>query len=274
MRWSFFLILVLSQISRAGFQQGEAGSRAAALGGAYAAAGEDVWTMYFNVGGLSRLERSEASFFYSPSPFGLPELAVEAAAVGIRTKIGAIGVAARRFGFALYRELSATLSCASSVSTVGFGLSLNRHSVAISRYGSASAIGVDAGVLAGLSNRLSCGLSVKNLNAPKIGISREPLPQVFTIGIGYVPARGATAALDLRKETGRPPSTRFGFEYRIAASLALRAGFSDAESRYTGGIGVDFAPFRLDYSFESHQELGWTHECTFSIRWGARGGTP
>jgi hypothetical protein len=230
--------------------------------------------MFFNVGGLSRLERNEVSFFYSPSPFGLPELAVEAAAVGIRTKIGAIGLAARRFGFDLYRELSATLSYASSVSTIGFGLSLNRHSVAISRYGSASAIGVDAGLLAGLSNRLACGLSVKNLNAPKIGISREPLPQVFTIGIGYVPAGGAMAALDLRKESGRPPSTRFGIEYRIVTSLALRAGFSDAESRYTGGIGVDYAQLRLDYSFESHQELGLTHECTFSIRWGSAGGTP
>ena len=274
MRWLIILVFLLSQISRAGFQQIEAGSRPKALGGAYAAAGGDAWTMFFNVAGLSRLDRNEVSFFYSPSPFGLPELGLEAAAFGFRSNFGVIGLAARRFGFELYRELSATLSYASSVSTIGFGLSLNRHSVAISRYGSASVIGVDAGLLAGLSGRLACGLSVKNLNAPKIGVSREPLPQVFTIGFEYVPAGGVTLAGDYRKESGRAAATRFGFEYRIVSALALRAGFSDAETRTTGGVGIQYMSFRLDYAFESHQELGWTHEFTFSIRWGAVGGTP
>jgi len=265
-----FLVLVLSQISRAGFQQSEAGSRPKALGGAYTAAGGDAWTIFFNAAGLSRLEQNEVSFFYSPSPFGLPELGVEAAAIGFRTNVGVIGLAARRFGFELYREVSATLSYAYSVSTIGFGLSLNRHSVAISRYGSASAIGLDAGLLAFLSSRLACGLSVRNLNAPKIGISREPLPQVFAVGIEYVPAGGVTLAGDYRKESRRGAATRFGVEYRIVAALALRAGFSDAEYQFAGGIGVQYAPFRLDYAFESHQELGWTHEFTFSIRWGER----
>jgi len=240
------------------------------MGGAYAAAGGDAWTIFFNVAGLSRLERNEASFFYSPSPFGLPELAVEAAAIAFRTNFGVIGLAARRFGFELYREVSGTLSYAYSVSNIGFGLSLNRHSVAISRYGSASALGLDAGLLAFLSNRLACGLSVKNLNAPKIGISREQLPQVFAIGFDYVPAGGVMLALDVRKESRRAAATRFGFEYLIISALALRAGFSDAEHQFAGGIGVQYAPFRLDYAFESHQELGWTHEITFSIRWGER----
>ena len=270
MRWLVILVLVLSQISRAGLQQSEAGSRAKALGGAYAAAGGDAWTLFFNVGGLSRLERNEVSFFYSPSPFGLPELGVEAAAIGLRTNFGVIGLAARRFGFELYREVSATLAYAYSVSNIGFGLSLNRHSVAISRYGSASALGLDAGLLAILSNRLACGLSVKNLNAPRIGVAREPLPQVFAIGIEYIPAGGVSLVGDYRKESGRAGAARFGFEYRIVTALALRAGFSDAESRTTGGIGVQYGLFRLDYAFESHQELGWTHEFTLSIRWGER----
>src|SRR2546426_91591 len=174
MRWLVILVLVLSQISRAGLQQSEAGSRAKALGGAYAAAGGDAWTLFFNVGGLSRLERNEVSFFYSPSPFGLPEL----------------------------------------------------------------------------------------------GVAREPLPQVFAIGIEYIPAGGVSLVGDYRKESGRAGAARFGFEYRIVTALALRAGFSDAESRTTGGIGVQYGLFRLDYAFEAHQELGWTHELTLSIRWG------
>src|ERR1043166_1726802 len=156
MRFILLSIIALVQSCLARVDQTGAGSRAAALGGACTAVGGDIWSIAFNPGGLSLLERYQVSFFYSPSPFGIRELSPKECAVGI---------AARAFGYRLYREVSGTISYATSIPRAGFGVALNYHSVNITRYGSAAALAVDAGALIEGPAGLRFGLSVKNATA-------------------------------------------------------------------------------------------------------------
>jgi hypothetical protein len=270
MRFILLFLFGWFQISFARVDQTEAGSRARALGGAFTAVGGDVWAIAFNAGGLSRIGGAEASFDYSPSPFGVRELSVEEFAIGVPARFGVICLAARNFGSELYREMRGTVAYANSIPHAGFGVGLNYHSVRISRYGSAGALVVDAGALVEASGELNFGLSVKNVTGATIGESGEPLPQVYAIGMSYLPAEQLLLAIEFRKESGYEASPRFGLEYRIENAIAVRIGFPDVPSAYTGGLGIRFASLQIDYAFMVHQELGWTQEVTLSVRWGSR----
>jgi hypothetical protein len=263
------VVFVLASVCRCrgGFDQSGSGSRANALGGACTALAGDVWSASCNVAGLSALPENEISFFYSPAPFGLSELAVESGVVGIPTRFGVIGVAGRKFGYDLYREMTGTISYSFSIAPVGFGISLNYQWAGIGRYGSSTTLAADLGIRADLPGGLQCGMSIRNVNGAAVGSSEEPLPQICLMGIACNPAEHLLLAIDLHKQSGYEPSVCFGIEYRVIDAVTLRAGIPEAASACTAGVGIRFLPLRIDYDVRAHPELGWTHEMTFSVAW-------
>ncbi len=267
MRIIVFLLAAAVQSGKAGFDT-EGGSRGRALGGAGAALSGDVWAVSFNPGCLARVVRTEISLYYSPGPFGLTDVATKAAAAGVPTRLGVVAISMKTFGFALYRELTAAVSYACLIPQTGLGLTVNYHAARIRGYGSAGTIAIDGGVLVEPAKGVCVGAAVKNLNAATIGASREPLPQAHEIGVSYQPDRALTLALDLHKETGYPLSPRCGLEYRPVDAIALRGGISDVSSGYSAGVGVGWESLLFDYSVTAHQELGWTHDMTLTVRFG------
>src|SRR5260221_1754312 len=112
MRSIILLILTGCQIASAGFEQKETGARPAGFGGAYVALANDIWAMTYNVGGLSYLTTSEASFCFAPQPFRLAEISFAAAVISVPTGLGVVGLSASKYGFELYKELTAGMSFA------------------------------------------------------------------------------------------------------------------------------------------------------------------
>jgi hypothetical protein len=260
------LTLVSVQISLGGFERTEVGARAMAFGNAYIGLADDVWAIYHNVGGIACLEKWQTSVFYSPQPYGLSELSLAAIAGVVPTKFGVLGLAVRKYGFELYHEFSGTLSYAKTVSGVNFGFNINYHTVVIKSYGSAATIGLDVGILIPVLDRLRWGASIKNINSPTIGSSKEKLPQAFSTGVAYLPLENLILLLDFRKDISFDPSSRVGFEYKIVEAVALRGGVSDEPSQFSGGIGIKYSLFSFDYAFSTHQDLGWTHAFSITIR--------
>ena len=267
MRTTLAILLLVPYLAFAGFEQTEFGARAKALGGSYVALANDVWAMSYNVGGLTHLTQREVSFYYAPQQFGLSELSVSAFAIGYPTDYGTFGMMARRYGFDLYREVSWTFSYARTYSGVSVGVNMNYHSVTIQNYGSAGTIGFDVGALVHLTEQIQWGISAKNINAPTIGSSREPLPQSFTTGLAYMPIEKLSLSFDYFKETKYDASSRFGVEYWLVDAVALRFGVSNLPTQYAGGFGVQYNIFQFDYAFTTHQELGVTHQFSLGVRW-------
>jgi hypothetical protein len=268
MRTILALLLLFPAVMLGGFEQTDVSARAKALGGSYVGLSDDVWAIFFNVGGLATATRQEVSFLYTPEQFELHELSYAAVALALPTKFGTLGLAAKGYGFKLYREFSGTISYAHSISNVGLGINFNYYAMTIKNYGSAGTVGVDIGVLVRLLDQVRWGISAKNINSPTIGTSCEPLPRKFSSGIAYIPQDDISITFDYQKELGFDPSPRFGFEYWIIHALALRGGMCDVPSEYAGGVGVRFSLFQVDYAFSSHQQLGWTHQASITIRWG------
>ena len=265
---NFITILILSVCAGVCFGQFDPGARSHSMGNASVGLSDDVWAIFSNVGGLSQLDRSEVSFFYSPQPFGVPELSLQAVALALPTTFGVIGVSGKRYGFELYREFSGSLSYANNISQVGIGVALVYHSITIQNYGSASTLGIDIGFHIPIIERLNLGFSAKNINAPTLGSSKEKLPQIFSTGLVYRPIEKFSICADYQKELRYDASPRFGFEYWMVEEVALRGGVSNEPSLFTGGFGVRYLLFQVDYAFSSHQELGGTHQVSISIRWG------
>lgn len=268
MRTGFILLLFCLTPVYGGFEQSYGGARPRSLGDAYVALGSDPWAMFYNPAGLTLLSHPEASFYYSPQPFGLRELTSAAAVIAIPFSVGVIGAGGRMYGFALYKETVMNVSFATTFSGIGMGVALSHYSVSIERYGSNSTLGVDVGLLVQVNPQIYAGMRIRNINGPKIGSSTEKLPQSFSTGVSYMPLQSLAMTVEYQKDLSFDASSKFGIEYWIVDVLAVRIGITDVPSEYHGGVGIRYNAFSLDYALSSHQDLGWTHEISFSVRWG------
>jgi DNA uptake protein ComE-like DNA-binding protein len=270
-------MLVLTCSAFAGGEKLDVGARAIALGGAFTGLANSSATLFYNPAGAMLVPYREASFFYA-RPYGLEELDYLTVSYLepslLPREYGAVGVSAKRYGFDLYNETMFGLTYANSFEKKFlYGLTVNYQHTFIKNYGSAGAMGIDIGVLGLISESLTLGFAAHNLNAPRIGLSREELAQTYALGLSYKALSNFLIVLDLEKDVRFPISIKSGVEYRPVTAFSIRIGFSTEPSRLTGGFGVHYALLDIDYAFATHRDLGLTNHLSVSLRFGS-GATP
>jgi hypothetical protein len=296
--------------SYAAFRDQGWGTRAAGMGGAFTAVSDDSNALAYNPAGLARLGEPEVSLMYA-KPF-----------VGLDLKSGADGstslglnhfaAATPAGGFASWSNFNASGLYSENTYTLGYGKSLGGNlmaglnlksmsteftlddftktseaSSARSPFRddtSASAVSVDAGLLARPAEPLWVGLAVRNLNSPDIGLAQEDrIPREVRLGAAWTvenlgPFQELTSTLEFahRKPLGNPSDTRalFGVEswFRNRA-YAARMGGNDRELAFGGSYNQDFRRFelRLDYAFVWStvvQDSGGTHRLSLTLKGG------
>jgi hypothetical protein len=256
--------------AQAGFERRDQGARPIGMGGAFVAIADNAWAIIFNPAGLVQLHGDEIGAFYSPQPFGMTELSLASFAFVHATSRGNFGLSVNRFGFDLYREVSGVLSYANSYRDVfSFGINLTYNSLAIKNYGSASAIGVDIGILATVTRGLRWGFFAANVNAPSIGQVKEKLPQVYTSGLSFRPADGLLLGLDVIKDIRYPTLLRGGLEYELVEPVSFRLGVGSNPTKFSSGLGIHYSFVHFDYAMTTHPDLGLSHQ--FSVALDLRG---
>jgi len=245
------------------------GGRSAALGGAGVAASLDVWSAFSNPGALSAIPSRTLSLTYAPQQFGLSELARGAFSYVEPTNIGSFALSGTRFGFILYREVEFRFAFGTEITPAfSVGASVDYYHLTVERYGSASTIGLDVGMVLTVSEEVRWGFAASNINAPTLGDEKEKLPQVFSTGVSYQPFYGGAIIVDLVKELQFPVELRAGIEYTVFDLIALRGGASSDPSLLCAGVGVHYDAFCIDYAFTNHVDLGITHQFSISIDLG------
>lgn len=260
-------LLVLALPAQA--QALEGGARAAALGGATTALAGDLWGHANPAAWATHSERA-VSFFASEA-FGLSELRLAAFQYVEPTRLGALALGARTFGFSSYRETHGTLGWARGFhlgTTRQFhtGLRLRWHQVSIPVYGNAGALGVSAGWLVEAMPRLHLGMQATNLNGPKLA-GREELPRSLSGGLGYQAEARLRVLLDAYKEVRYPLSVRAGLEVQPVEALSLRTGVTTQPVRFTAGVGIRLGHLVADLAAERHEVLGWSPGVSLSVLW-------
>lgn len=245
------------------------GAKQISLANSDVAQSNDVFSLFNNPAGLSQMNWREIGIYYSPSPFGLSELANGFVAFHEPTSIGSFAIGGMTYGFELYRESKIKLAFSHSYLNKFFGgIGINYHNFSIQRYGHQGIFYIDLGALTFITNDFRLGFSINNINRASLGDIKDQLPTILNAGLSHDFLNKLTAHFAVEKDVRHNPSIHFGIDYEIIEYLALRTGFSNQPSRYTAGIGINYSIISLDYAFFSHIDLGLTHQAGIIISIG------
>lgn len=153
-----------------------------------------------------------------------------------------------------------------------FGVNVKRVSQSLVSI-SAEGIGFDAGLLIRVLDMnaflgaegfggFSVGLNVQDISKTTLTWNtesrrKESIPTNVKFGLAYRNVvRGHQMVMSYEHETRYGGQHSFGLEYHLSKFFILRAGLRDGN--FTGGVGIQIKPFRLDYALLTH-DLVSTH---------------
>lgn len=256
------------------FEEVETSPRAEGMAEAVTSCPRDPLEAVYNPAGIAFLNGVQLKAFYK-KPFGLINSA--GASISFQNTLGTTALNARWLSVKgdyrssdsslissdaeLHRELYVSFTHAVIMNRFfSSGVSVNTYSLKQERFGTAYAIGLDAGVLGTLYGVWKIGFSMKNINSPSVGKEYpEYLPRVIRAGVSFQPADNINTSLDFRQEIGFPLRIAFGQEYGISEYLTLRAGIQTEPVRFSAGFSLNYTGFALDYAVIQHSVLPITH---------------
>ncbi|MCX5786246.1 MAG: PorV/PorQ family protein [Elusimicrobia bacterium] len=268
----------------------DSGARAAALGGAYSAAGDDAASVFYNPAGAALADRKELEFSHNEwlqglrnenlayvQPFGKNHTVFGGANVllsGVMDKYDALGVNTGSFN-----SLEGVVSFGLSTALGGnwYGASALKVFYQKADKDSASAFAVDSGLLK-ISGNLRFGASVSNLGTKlKLGSTAFGLPLIIRAGAAKRLNEQFLLSADMVKagesQTAFCAGAEGKFVIKENEALFARAGYKSGRSQsagagFTAGIGIKNNDLRLDYAFSPYGDLGDSHRLTLSFRFG------
>jgi hypothetical protein len=260
----FIQVMIHAEFAEAGFER--TAQPAAAFGRALSGiAFESESNVWLNPAVISGVSSFRTSFFYSPFPFQLPQL--KNYGVLIADDIGIVKASASvtSIGFSLYRETAGLLTLAyTNVMDFSFGASLSFNHLNIANYGNAMRVGIDAGMLYSLTDKLKIGAAVTNLNGFTFG-DDDDVPRIVVSGASFQVNEMIILCIDLVKDVRYKPTYRAGIELKPLEIFTIRTGIQGEPSRLFGGIGIRISSFIIDYGIGTHDDLGLTHSIGISL---------
>jgi len=261
-------LLAVSASGYAGFEQKDQGARQAGAGNAEAARGFSAWTLFANPAGLTTLDQPELAVS-AFRPFGLKELQTMSLAAVLPSENWTAGIGACFSGNELYRESQFLAGFGYRlVPDFSAGLTAKFDHASIEGYGNAGTVELDAGLQSVVMDGLTAGVTVFNLTRAEIGHSHEPLPSGWRAGLSAWILGKALISGEIYHQTGFPSDLRAGLEIPLTHQVILRTGMQSATGLVTAGAGVEFWGAGLDYAFQSHPDLGSTHQISIGISLG------
>ncbi|MBA3066518.1 PorV/PorQ family protein [bacterium] len=275
---------------------------AEAMGGAYTAMSSDIGALYYNPAGIARPGALSASGGRFQAGFThtawIQGMTYDFAGGIVPVMWGNLGISviSMRSGEIDGRDgdgnqtadfesadTAFTISAARELNSrnmLGVNVKLIRQTIADE---SAEGFAIDMGAMRELTDKVSIGLSVRNLGPDMKFIEEKyPLPLMFTLGgvLKFAGMFGLTA--DMAYEPVDEKRTfRMGMQVCPARFMVLRAGYmmkavsaiyGNAESNdfnedegLGGGVGFNFGSYALDYSIKPYAELGTSQRVSFRI---------
>ncbi len=243
------------------FAQENPGARQVALSHADVAFPADPFSLFNNPAGSAEINSNTIGIYYSPSPFGLKELSNGFGTISHPALFGTISGGFMIYGFELYKETKLTLGFGKKF-TNNFlaGISIAYKNISIKNYGAKGFIILNAGGIAELSKKINIGFVFENFTRTTINNEENQIPVVFRTGISYKVIDELQLFTAIKNEIGYNVSFRFGAEYFLLDLFQLRFGTANEPNIYSGGIGINYKMFQVDYAVSSHHLLGLTHQ--------------
>jgi len=261
MKKKFYFIPLFLIFTGFSFGQNLPGARQSALSNSDVALSDDVFAIFNNPAGSAQFNWREVGLYYSPSPFGISALANAFAAYHEPIGTGALSAGFMTYGFELYKETKIAVSYAYNYNNKFFaGITGVYHNLKIANYGSGNTFSFNFGGLAYLTKQLRIGFSILNFSRSSYGREDNQIPVIFNLGLSYSFTNNFIVNTAIEKDLDYSAAIHFGLEYLIINYISIRLGFSNVPNTLSGGIGINYSRFQIDYSVFTHQELGLTHQ--------------
>lgn len=280
----------------ASFEDIGLGPKPTAMGGAYAAQGEELIGALYNPAALGGVNRMEATASYEKMFLGLTDgssLGTQVLGIAYPMNFGSkyrgtLGLIMQSFSLdSLYSESTMMLSYGRKFGKdYQGGLSIRKLSITygsdeyttanptLSAGGGAGGMAFDIGMVK-ITPTYNWGISIVNLNQPSVAIKYEnAVGRIIRGGIS-LKRRFVTWNTDLMMlDSGFRLKT--GAEYRLKnRPFALRSGFNLGSQSYrnlTFGLGYNYGQMSIDYAFELPLSgisgtMG-NHQFGLTYRWG------
>ncbi|MCX5786244.1 MAG: PorV/PorQ family protein [Elusimicrobia bacterium] len=268
----------------------DSGARAAALGGAYSAAGDDAASVFYNPAGAALADRKELELSHNEwlqglrnenlayvQPLGKNFTAFGGANVLLSGAMNKYDASGGNTGSFNSLEGAFSLGLAAGLGGNCYGAAALKTFYQKADKNSAFAFGGDAGLLK-IYGDWSFGASVSNLGAKlKLGSTAFSLPLIIRAGAANRLNEQFLLSADAVKagesQTAFCAGAEGEFMIRENEAFFVRAGYKSGRSQYTGpgftaGIGIKNNDLRLDYAFSPYGDLGDSHRITLSFRFG------
>ncbi len=272
---SFFVLLFslfLSTSCFAQFGQIEAGARSYGMARTSLVV-SDSWAVFNNVAALSGVKGTEGFLGYS-NRFTLSGLnTLQAGATFDAFFDGKMGIGLTRFGDDLYNEHRVAMGYAHKISNMSIGIQVNYLQTSIQGYGTRHNFALELGGMAQLSQNLTLGMHIFNINQAKISdFEDERIPTMMRLGLSYKPMERVTLNFETEKDTEYPASFKAGLEYQAIKwnenQVFVRTGITTEEFLAHFGVGYYKGSFGLDYAFSTLPQVGFSHHVGLIYRFG------
>ncbi|MFT7611225.1 MAG: hypothetical protein ACI9J3_000167 [Parvicellaceae bacterium] len=261
-----YLVISLPLFSFAGNENWHLGARSAGMAHSSVTL-YDVWSTHHNQGGLGWLENATAGVYFE-NRFAIKELNQMGASVAVPFKGGTFGLNYSGFGWSQYKENKVGLAYGMKLNDkISAGVQANFHSLRLGgNYGSSSALTVEAGIQARVTEELTIGVHIFNPTKTKLNeYNDERIPTIMRFGAGYQFSDKLLITAEAEKDIEFDGIVRVGIEYMPGEKLYIRGGVATNPNIIAFGFGMKFDSFRADIASTYHQVLGFSPQVSLSF---------
>lgn len=265
------------------------GARALGLGGAYASIGDNIDAVFYNPAGLNLTINQELSFMhlehfadicyecfgYSKrlSPSKVLAASLSHLHMGKFTGWDKTGI--ETDSFSVHDSLFNITYAQSLTENIFIGTNIKFIKQKLANY-SSKCIALDFGFLGvSTTKELRYGASLQNLgNKVKFDKVEDKLPLNLKFGISYKYLDEAmVTGMEINAPYDHKINYHLGSEYSLGDIFTLRLGYQSGPAEYntglSGGFGLKYQDFYLDYAFVPYsEELENSHYISFSCKFG------
>ncbi|MFN8340115.1 MAG: hypothetical protein U0V64_00500 [Cyclobacteriaceae bacterium] len=263
------LLLIQSPLLVAQTTDALIGARATALGLCTATL-QDDHSLLHNPAGIAAPGKTMLSTSFQVFP-GMPDGFHKGAAIFTLPMNGwGVGMAMTSTGDAHYHENGALFGLAHLIGNTSLGIRASLYSFQNELTGAQWRPGLTLGGITRLTENVSVGAYISNLNAIYARQAwTASIPVRMSVGLRWHVSRWA-GLTELVQESGFKPDLRGGIEWQIRKNAWLRSGFHLLPIRFSLGFGFNGRSLKLHYASEYHTLLNLSHQFTLSIHVGQR----
>jgi len=239
------------------------GGRTTAMGNASASL-KDNWAIYNNPAGAAKLKHISLNTSSDIYPALTGANRVAAVAV-LPSKAGTFSAGAFRFGDKLYSEYFLSAGYCHSLGLASMGVRLDLIQYRTEGFDPAMALGVSIGTVADITDHLSLGGYVSNINRPRLP-DGTPLPVRMATGFEFRPTEKVAVCGEIEKDVAYAPTFKAGMELSPLKKVKLRSGFNLYPNAAFAGIGLTSWNAGIDYSLCWRPSLGYAHQASLSFQ--------